>query len=436
MIATLHIMRRWPALDVRPRVSRPLPDVESPSPARQRPLDDLVVLDLTQFAAGPYGLQFLADAGARVIKIELPGAGDPYRHEGPRLRGGQPGEGTYFMRFNRNRESVALDLRQPGGRRALEALIAAADVLAENFRPGTMERLGLGWDRLRELNPRLVYATITGYGHTDLMPSPLSGWPAFAITAEAMGGMMDVIGEADCEPHGSGVSAGDLVAGVEAALGIMFALHQRARTGRGQRVDVAMADAMAALNERAIFSYNLTSEVPRRGAERQIAPFGPFATSDGHVAIGVIGPAVWRRLCIAIGRPELADDPDLATGAGRARHLDDRVRPAILAWLAGRTKQEAAAALCEAGVPAAPVMTARDVSESEHFRSRRMLLEFEYPGAGSVRAVGSPIKLGDDPDPPVARPPLLGEHTDAVLADVAGLDADAIAELRREGGVG
>jgi formyl-CoA transferase len=339
------------------------------------------------------------------------------------------------MRFNRNKESVALDLRKPGGRRALEALVRAADALIENFKPGSLERLGFGWERLQELNPRLVYATITGYGHRDLLPSPLSDWPAFAITAEAMGGMMDVIGDAGCEPHGSAVSAGDLVPGVEAALGIMIALHQRLRTGRGQRVDVAMADAIAALNERSVFTYNLTGEVPARGLERQIAPFGAFRATDGHVAIGVIGPAVWRRFAAAIGRPDLADDPELADGIARARNLESKLRPVIDGWLADRTKLEAATILCEAGVPAAPVMNARDITESEHFVSRRMLVEFDYPGAGTVRVAGSPIKLGDDLAAPVRRPPLLGEQTEAVLAGLAGLDQEQIGELRREGAI-
>jgi crotonobetainyl-CoA:carnitine CoA-transferase CaiB-like acyl-CoA transferase len=248
--------------------------------------------------------------------------------------------------------------------------------------------------------------------------------------------MMDVIGDVGCPPHGSGVSAGDLVAGVEAALGIMIALHQRDRTGRGQRVDVAMADAIAALNERSVFSYNLTGEIPTRGRERQIAPFGPFPARDGHVAIGVIGPAVWRRFCQAIERPELADDPDLADGLSRARHLETKLRPAITTWLAGRTKLDAARVLCEAGVPAAPVMNAREVSESAHFQSRRMLVEFDYPGAGRVRAVGSPIKLGADLQAEVRRPPILGEHTDPVLGELAGLNAEEIADLRRQGAIG
>src|SRR5262245_6254377 len=205
-----------------------------------RALGDILVLDLSQFASGPYATQFLADAGARVIKVEPPGHGEAYRREGPPVPGAE--RGSYFLRFNRNKEAIAVDLRQPAGQAAFDRLVAAADVLVENFKPDSMERLGYTWDRLRALNPRLVYATITGYGHADLLPSPQGSWPAFAIVAEAAGGMMDMIGDPQCRPHGSGVSAGDLVAGLHAALGILIALHQRSLTGRGQRVDVAMAD--------------------------------------------------------------------------------------------------------------------------------------------------------------------------------------------------
>ena len=402
----------------------------------RRPLEDVIVLELSQFAAGPYGVQILADAGARVIKVEVPGTGDPYRHEGPRLPGGGPDDGTYFLRFNRNKESVAIDLRQPDGRAALDRLVARADVLVENLKPGSLARLGYPYERLRELNRGIVYATVTGFGHPDLLESPLWRWPAFAIVAEAMGRMMNVIGDAGCRPHGSAVSAGDLVAGIHAALGIMIALHQRASTGEGQRVDVAMADSIAALAELPVFNYAATGRVMQRGGSRHAAPFGAFPAADGHVAIGVIGGAVWRRFCEAIERPDLRDDPELATGTGRAAHLDDRIQPAIEDWLRGRTRAEAAAYLAERGVPAAPVLDAREVSESPHYEARQMILEFDYPGAGTFRAAGNPIKLGADPSPPVRPPPRLGEHTDAVLRELAALTEAEVAELRRTGAVG
>ena len=400
-----------------------------------RPLGDVVILDLSQFAAGPYGIQFLADAGARAIKVEMPGVGDPYRHEGPPLEGGQPGDGTFFLRFNRNRESIAIDLRKPGGRRVFDVLLKGADVLVENFKPGSLARLGYPPERIRELNRRLIYATVTGYGHDDLLPSPLSGWPAFAIVAEAMGGMMEVIGDSKCSPHGSGVSAGDLVGGLHLAIGILIALHQRESSGEGERVDVAMADAVAALAELPVFTYGATGRIIRRGPSQTLAPWGAFATVDGHVAIGVIGTPAWRNFCDAIGRQDLRDDPELATGAGRASHLTDRIAPAVEKWLEGRDKAGAAAYLAERGVPAAPVLDAREVIESPHFQARNMIVEFEYPGAGTFRVAGSPAKLGSEPIPPVRRPPLLGEHTDSILRELVGLSDDDIANLRAEGAV-
>jgi formyl-CoA transferase len=414
-----------------------------------RPLEDVLVLDLCQFAAGPYGVQVLADAGARVIKVEVPVTGDPYRHEGPPLPGGGPGDGTYFMRFNRNKESVALDLRTPGGRRAFDRLVARADVLVENLKPDSLERLGYPYARLRDINRRLIYATVTGFGHRDVLESPLWRWPAFAVVAEAMGGWMNVIGDADCQPHGSAVSAGDLVAGIHAATGILIALHQRGVTGEGQRVDVAMADSIAALAEQPVFTYGATGRVVGRGRSRHIAPFGAFAAADGHIAFPITpmamwpsaaakapNGAMWRRFCDAIERPDLRDDPELSTGAGRAAHLADRIEPAIEEWLRGRTREEAAAHLADRQVPAAPVLDAREVTESPHFRARQMVLEFDYPGAGTYQVAGNPIKLGADPSPPVRRPPLLGEHTDEVLTELAGFSQDEIGALRAEGAIG
>jgi formyl-CoA transferase len=197
-----------------------------------------------------------------------------------------------------------------------------------------------------------------------------------------------------------------------------------------------MADSIAALAEQPVFTYGATGRAPRRGPSRNMAPFGAFPAADGHVAIGVIGPTVWRRLCEAIGRPDLRDDPELATGQGRAAHLADRIAPALEEWLRHRTKAEAAAELAERQVPAAPVLDAREVSESPHFRARQMVLEFDYPDAGAFQVAGNPIKLGADPSPPVRRPPLLGEHTDAVLAELAGLTPEEIATLRAQGAIG
>jgi CoA:oxalate CoA-transferase len=383
-----------------------------------RPLQGVTILDLTHFAAGPYCTMLLADAGARVIKIEPP-SGEIYRHEGPPLVAKTGAvAGSYQLRFNRHKESVVLDLKAQGGREALEALARRADVLVENFRPGTLDRLQLGYRRLRELNPRLIYATVTGFGSGEADRSPLMNWPALAIVAEAMGGVMDRIGGGGCGPHWSGVSAGDLYAGALTTSGILMALLHRERTGVGQHVDVSMVDAMASLNERAVMSFGVTGTAPGPGEEEHLAPFGPFRARDGHVVIGVIGDGLWRRFCAAIGRPDLAGDPRLADGIKRAEQLESRLRPAIDAWLAGRDKGDAARALAEAGVPAAPVYDAGEVAESAHIKARRMLVEVELPGWGAHPIVASPIKLSADPAPSAARAPLLGEHTEAVLAEL------------------
>jgi len=383
-------------------------------------LEGVTVLDLTQFAAGPYCTMLMADAGARVIKIEPPG-GEPYRHAGPQLDGADGSKtGSYFLRFSRNKESVVLDLKDQQDLGRFLDLVAGADILVQNFRPETLTRLGIDYASLSAVNERLIYTSISGFGQPDVLPSPYSSWPAFAIVAEAMGGIMDQIGDADCPPHWSAVSLGDLYAGGMAVNGALMALWQRARTGRGQHVDISMVDCMMSLNERSIFRYALTGIVPWRGSPPSWAPFGAFRTGDGWIAIGVIGDAVWKKFCLAIEAPELLTDERLATGANRGKNGDALVTPAVEKWLTGRTSAEAAAILNQRGVPAAPVCSAKDVVESTHTAARHMLVEVEYPNFGAHSVVSSPIKLSADPVPPRGHIPALGEHTDAVLAEFAG----------------
>jgi CoA:oxalate CoA-transferase len=387
--------------------------------AMPRALDDIVVLDLTQFAAGPYCTMLLADAGARVIKIEPP-SGEPYRHEGPKIKGaGDSTAGGYFLRFNRHKESVILDLKDPGDFEHLLELARTADVLVQNFRPDTVSKLGIGYEAMRAVNERLIYTSITGFGNSDDLKSPFARWPAFAIVAEAVGGIVDQIGEPTCEPHWSGVSLGDLYAGGLAVGGILMALIHRGRTGLGQHVDISMADCMISLNERAVFKYSVTGESPSRGTSPNWAPFGGFRASDGWLVIGVIGNAVWRNFCLAIGRDDFLNDPRLSTGPERGAHLDDVLKPAIDAWLEGRSVEDAARLLNERGVPAAPISTAEDVFKSPHTAAREMLVDVEYDGYGMHKVVGSPIKLSNDPMPRKAKVPSLGEHTESVLRSLA-----------------
>ncbi|MBO0690924.1 MAG: CoA transferase [Candidatus Dormibacteraeota bacterium] len=398
-----------------------------------RPLDDLVVLDLTQFVAGPYCTMLLADAGARVIKIEPPGTGEPYRRVGPALERGGSGTGGYFLRMNRGKESLTLDLRNERGRDVLLQLAERADVLVENFKTDSMDRLDLGWERLHARNPALVYASVSGFGHRDHFPGPFAEWPAFAIVAEAMGGIMQRIGEADCEPHWSGVSLGDIFASVLAATGILTALHARDRSGEGQHVDISMYDGMISLNERAIYTYAATGKELERGTEPEFAPFGAFEARDGWVVVGVVTNDIWQRFCAALERPDLASDPRLATGQGRSLHLDGVIRPAIATWLAGRTRRQATEALVRHQVPAGLVQTAADILDCPQANGRDMVVEFDYPGAGPQKVAGNPIKLSGDLHQPVRRPPLLGEHTQGVLGELLGMSDADLEELRSAG---
>jgi formyl-CoA transferase len=391
----------------------------------ERALEGLIVLDLTQFAAGPYCTMLLADAGARVIKIEPPN-GEPYRHEGPSLEGEDGSRtGSYFLRFNRNKESVVLDLKSTQGREAFKRLVRSSDVVVQNFKPETLERLGIDYPTLHDVNEKLVYASISGFGQRDVLPSPYWRWPAFAVVAEAMGGIMDQIGDANCPPHWSAVSLGDLYAGGLAVSGILMALIHRGRTGVGQHVDVSMMDCMVSLNERALFKYALTGVSTGRGTSASWAPFGAFRGDDGWVAIGVIGNSVWQNFCAAIDRPEFLEDPSLSTGPERVGQLDAVIAPAIHEWLIGKTSEQAAELLNERGVPAAPVHTAKEVFESEHVRARHMIVDVDYEGYGRHQVVGSPIKLSADPNPDVGKIPRLGEHTDEVLRTLAADHEDA-----------
>jgi len=394
------------------------------------PLAGLKVIDLTHVMAGPTCTLMLADMGADVIKVEKTPQGDDSRHMIPPQIGE---ESAAFLMMNRNKRGVVIDLKTAGGKKVLRRLVESADVLVENFAPGVMDRFGFAYDEVRAYNPELIYCSLSGFGRSG----PYRTRRGLDLIAQAMSGLMSITGESsDRPPIKCGAPLSDITAGIIAAMGILAAYAHRLRTGEGQRVDIAMADSIAALAELPIFTYGATGHVTRREGSRNMAPFGAFPAADGHVAIGVIGDAVWRRFCEAIERPDLRDDPELATGRGRAAHLEDRVRPALEGWLRDRPKAEAAAYLAERQVPAAPVLDAREVTESPHFRARQMVLEFDYPGAGTFRASGNPIKLGADPSPPVRRPPLLGEHTDAVLRDLAGLTDEEIAELRADGAIG
>jgi CoA:oxalate CoA-transferase len=387
--------------------------------AGARPLAGVTVLDLTQFAAGPYCTMLLADAGARVIKVEPPG-GEPYRREGTPL--GQASDGSrvasYILRFSRDKESVTLDLKTPDGVAALRALAKSVDVLVQNFKPGTVERLGIDYRTLQAMNPRLVYASVSGFGQRDFLPSPYVDAPAFAVVSEAMGGVMDRLGDDTCAPHWSGVSLGDLFPGGLAVAGILMALVQRERDGIGQHVDISLADAMTSLNEKAILRYLVTGSTPPRGVDEDESAIVLRATG-GWVLVVMDGDEDVRRVCARIGASRLPGElPPVGTD-GRHRFLVDVVGRAVQDWVGQRDVDAVCRSLRSHCGFVTKVFTARDAVESEHTRARDMLIDVDYGPYGRHLVVNSPIKFsGHSP----RRPPrvhLVGEDTGAVLGALA-----------------
>lgn len=395
-----------------------------------RPLDGLTVLDLTRVLSGPYCTMLLGDMGARVIKIERPGTGDDTRAWGPPFVGG---ESSYFLSINRNKESVALDFKHPDGRRVLETLIAKADVLVENFAPGTLDRLGLGYDTLATRYPRLVYASITGFGATG----PRRDRPGYDAVVQAEGGLMSLTGPADGEPYRLGVAIADIVAGLFAVQGITLALLVRERTGRGQFVDVGMLDSVVSLLTYQAGIHFTTGGTPMRSGNRHpsIAPYDTYAASDGTLVLAIGNDGQWQTFCRLTGEAGLGADPRFATNAGRVRH-ECEWRPRLASLVAGRTRQAWIDLLVPEGVPCASVRTLDEVLRDPQVAAREMIQEIDHPAAGALKLLGVPIKLSETPGAVRTPPPRLGAHTAAVLTEVAGLSEGEVDALRNAGVVG
>lgn len=389
-------------------------------------LSGLRVLDLTRILSGPFASMTLADLGADVVKVEDPARGDDTRQWGPPFQGD---EAAYFLSVNRNKRSIALDLKAPDGRRVAERLAASADVLVENFRPGTAARLGLGYPQLSAINPRLVYASISGYGQTG----PYAGEPGYDAIAQALSGIMSVTGEADGPPVRVGVSTADLGAGMWALVGILAALHARHRTGRGQWVDVSLLDGQVAWLTYVAAGHFATGATPQRygSAHPTIVPYQAFPTDDRHLMVAVGNDALWRRFAPVLGLDHLIDDPRFATNPSRVEHRD-QLLPVIEATLATRGADDWAKLLAAAGVPAAPINTVDQALQHPQVLARGMVAELDHPTAGRLRAVASPVKLSSHPPTVRTAPPAQGEHTDAVLGQM-GYGPAAIERFRATG---
>ena len=383
------------------------------------PLAGLRVVDATQALAGPFCTMLLADLGADVIKVEPP-AGDMTRYGGPFTREDtERAYGGYFASINRNKRSVVLDLKAEGDRAALLALVGRADAFVENSATGVMDRLGVGYERMRAVNPRLVYAAIRGFGDPRTGASPYQAWPAYDVIAQAMGGIVGITGTADGQTVRCGPSAGDIYPATLAALGICAALVHAGRTGEGQFLDVAMYDGVLALCEAIVYRYSYTGQVsrPTGNGHPALAPFDLFPTADGSCAIAAPTEKHWAILCEVIGRPDLADDDRSRTNRERVANAAF-VREVVSAWTATRTRAEILAAL-GGRVPVGPVQTADAVFADPHVDARAMLVEVPQPdGSRPVVLPGPPIKLTGTPAGVYRRPPRLGEHTAEVLAEV------------------
>jgi crotonobetainyl-CoA:carnitine CoA-transferase CaiB-like acyl-CoA transferase len=376
------------------------------------PLTGFTVLDLTRVLSGPYCTMVLGDLGARIIKVEQPGKGDDTRAWGPPFLGE---ESAYFLSINRNKESVTLDYKPAAGRKVLAELIAKADVLVENFRPGTLERAGFGWDAMHQKFPRLVYASIAGYGQTG----PRKDEAGYDAVMQAEGGLMSVTGDADRPGYRLGVAITDMVAGLYCSQGITAALLARERSGEGQRVDIGMLDTTAALLTYQAANWFATGQTPQRRGNRHatIAPYETFTTADGEIVVAVGNDDLWQRFCPAVGLPELAANPRFATNRDRMANYDD-MRPPIDRVFRTATNAEWIARLNAAGVANGEVRDIGQMLNDPQLAAREMVQTMMHPTVGAIRVVGAPIKLSATPASLRTPPPVLGQHTDAVLAEL------------------
>lgn len=390
------------------------------------PLQGIKVLDLTRVLAGPYCTMMLGDLGAEVIKVETPTIGDDSRHFGPY----QHGESAYFMSLNRNKQSITLNLKTEEGKKILKEFVKKVDIIVENYRPGTMEKLGLGYDVLKEINPKIIYAAASGFGHTG----PYSLRPAYDGVVQAMGGIMSITGEKDGEPTRVGPSIGDIGAGLFTAIGTLAALNHRNVTGVGQKVDVAMLDCQVAMLENAIARYVVTGEVPRPAGNRHtsIVPFEPFETSNGKIVVAVGNDQIWKRYCQVTGLDALIEDPKFAKNPDRNKNYDE-LRPLIAEKMMGKTTEEWMKILDDNGVPNGPINYIDAVLEDEQVKAREMIVEVEHPIAGKLKMPGVAIKLSETPGAVVAPAPVLGQHTTEILQRFFGYSEAEIEDLYEKG---
>ncbi len=387
-------------------------------------LSGVVVLDLSRVLAGPYAAMLMADLGATVIKIENPAGGDEARGFGPFVNG----LSGYFVSVNRGKFGIALDLKQPQGRDIFLKLAAKSDVVVENFRTGAAERLGIGHEALAEINPRLIYLSLSGFGRTG----PRAPDPAYDMIIQGISGIMSVTGEASGRPVRVGTSIGDLSAALFGVIGVALALYRRERTGKGAFVDIAMLDSLFSLLENAVMRASAEGTPPGPLGTRHstIAPFDVYGTKDGAVVVAAGNDALWGRFADAVGRPELKGDGRFTTNRLRCENID-ALTETINGIMRGRPTAEWLSVLKEADIPAGSLNTVSDAMRDPQIAARGMLMDIEQPGGATFTVAGSPVRIDGDQPQPVKPAPALGQHTEEVLREMLGMGEEEIEELRK-----
>lgn len=393
-------------------------------------LEGVRVISIEQQVAAPFCTMMLSDQGAEVIKIERPGVGDSSREGAPVLinENGDKVSG-YFLRFNRNKKSFTLNTQSQEGIQVLKDLIAKSDIVLENFKPGMMENMGLTYDEMKKINPKIVYVAISGFGKMPEYEGPFSDRLAYDIVAQAMGGLMNLAGQEDGPPTWLGVAVGDVVSGIYAAYAAMLGYIKAMKEGIGEFIDVSMYDCMTALGERAHHIYSFTGNVVSRGPDKNMAPWGPFKAKDGYVALIVPTEKMWHRLCTAIDRKDLIDNEKFNSGPKRAKYRDEW-EPALIKWMQDKTKNEVCDILMAEGMPCGPVQDSKDIFECPHLAKRDIFVDLPDATMGQIKIIGSPLKMANS-KPSYDRAPLLGEHTDSIMKDLLKYDESKIESLKK-----
>ncbi|MDR3591615.1 MAG: CoA transferase [Negativicutes bacterium] len=396
---------------------------------RMGALDGLRVLDLTRVLAGPFAGMMMADLGANVIKVEEPERGADERHMGPFLNG----ESAYFMNLNRNKRGITVNLKSPKGKEVFKDLVKNADIVLENFRPGTMEKLGLGYEELKKVNPAIIYGAISGFGHYG----PYKDRPGYDIISQAMSGLMSTTGWPGGEPTRTGTAMGDVLGGLSVVIGILSAVYNRQATGLGQKVDVALVDSAVASLEIINMIYLVEKRIPQRIGNRYEStyPYDSFKAADGSIVIGTANDKLWQALCKVMNRPDLAAKEEWARVRDRVQN-NAAVKIEVENWTQQHKAADLVDMLLAGGVPAAPINNIEQVVNDPHIAgAREMFVEIEHPKAGKLKITGSHIKLSDTP--PVIRIPSPGhgQHNAEVLNELLGMTADEVAKLKTDGAI-